>query len=777
MNKLLRLALVQNMNRIFSARVYGFGLAVVIMLGGLIAAASPAAAQNFTFSNVQVEGNQRIETPTILTYLGFGPGESVSAGAVNDAAQNIRATGLFESVDVVPQGNTLVIRVVEFPTVNQISFEGNNRIGDDELAAVVRSEIRRVYSPVQAEADTAAITRVYADAGRVNAMVVPRIIERSENRVDLVFEIFEGGLSEVERIGFVGNRAFSERRLRRVLETKQAGLLRLIVSRDTFIADRVAFDQQVLTDFYQSRGYVDFQVQNVDVALTRERDAYLITFNVQEGQKFEFGNISVSSEVTGADTLDYENALKLRTGVTYSPELIDRDIARLERLALRQGLNFVRVDPRVTRNDRTLTLDVEFVLVNGPRVFIERIDIEGNNTTLDRVVRARFDVVEGDPFNPRQIRESAERIRALGYFSTADVDAREGSSPDQVVIDVDVVEAPTGSLSFGGNFSTDNGLGAVAGFSQTNFLGRGQSVSLNLAAGADNQAIGFSFTEPRLLGRDLALGLDLNFSRSDSEDRSSNFNTNVFSFRPRLAFPVSENGRLTVFYEFDSTELTDVSSDLSPFIIDDDGTVNTNSLGYVYSFDTRRTGLNPTAGVLFRFGQQFAVGDNTYIETTAEITGQRQVLSEEVTLRATLEGGHLEFLDGESRITDRFFLGSRVFRGFDSGGIGPRDANTGDALGGNSFAVLRLEAEFPLGLPEEYGITGGVFFDYGSVWDIGRSTGGDVLFDDFTTRAIVGASIFWNTPIGPLRFNFTEPVDVRSEDETRNFDVTISTSF
>ena len=287
-----------------------------------IGLATPVLAQNFNFSNVSVEGNQRIETATILTYLDFSQGETVTPGQLNDAAQRIRATGLFESVNVVPRGGTLVIEVQEFPTVNQITFEGNSRIRDNELAAVVRTQPRRVYSPVQAEEDTAAITQVYADQGRINATVTPRIIERSDNRVDLVFEVFEGGLTEVERISFVGNRTFGENRLRRVLETKQAGLLRALIGRDTFIADRVAFDQQVLTDFYQSRGFVDFEVQNVDVSLTRERDAYLITFNVQEGQKFEFGNISASSEVTGADPLDYENALKLRDGVTYSPALI-----------------------------------------------------------------------------------------------------------------------------------------------------------------------------------------------------------------------------------------------------------------------------------------------------------------------------------------------------------------------------------------------------------------------------------------------------------------------
>ncbi|HCP82143.1 MAG TPA: outer membrane protein assembly factor BamA [Octadecabacter sp.] len=748
-----------------------------ILVSGMLAVATPVTAQNFNFSNVSVEGNQRIEASTILTYLGFGQGEAVTAGALNDAAQRIRATGLFETVDVVPQGRTLVIRVEEFPTVNRITFEGNSRVRDAELGAVVRSQPRRVYSPSQAEADTAAITQVYADQGRINATVSPRIIERSDNRVDLVFEVFEGGLTEVERISFVGNRAYGESRLRRVLETKQAGILRAVIGRDTYIADRVAFDQQVLTDFYQSRGYVDFQVQNVDVSLTRERDAYLITFNVQEGQQFEFGNVSVSSEVTDADPADYENALRLRTGVTYSPELIERDIARLERLAIQQGLNFVRVDPRITRNDRTLTLDVEFVLVNGPRIFVERIDIEGNNTTLDRVIRSRFDVVEGDPFNPRQIRESAERIRALGYFGNADVDAREGSSPDQVVIDVDVTEAPTGSLSFGGNFSSDNGFSLLAKFSQRNFLGRGQSLNFNFQGGEESQVLSFGFTEPRLLGRDLSFGINASYQSTDNQNALYDTTTGLFS--PRIGFPVSENGRLVLYYAYDYTDITDVST-TSAFIVADgaEGAVATNSLGYNYSYDTRRTGLNPNAGVLVRFGQEFGVGDSTFIETTAEITAQTLVLSEEVTLRATLEGGYLSYSDGDSRITDRYFLSSRTMRGFQPGGIGPRDAVTDDALGGNAFAVARLEAEFPLGLPEEYGISGGLFLDYGSVWDVGNGANAtNTLYNDFTPRTVAGASLFWDTPIGPLRFNYTEPLDVQANDETKSFDVTISTDF
>ncbi|MEJ6509253.1 MAG: outer membrane protein assembly factor BamA, partial [Octadecabacter sp.] len=411
------------------------------------------------------------------------------------------------------------------------------------------------------------------------------------------------------------------------------------------------------------------------------------------------------------------------------------------------------------------------------------IDIEGNNTTLDRVVRSRFDVVDGDPFNPRQVRESAARIRALGYFTNADVDAREGSSPDQVVIDVDVTEGPTGSLSIGGNFSSDNGFSLLARFNQRNFLGRGQALSFVLQGGADNQQFSFGFTEPRLMGRDLSFGFDASYLLTDNQD--ANFDTTEATFRPRIGFPVSENGRVSLYYAYDYVDIRDIdptgvgtSAGISQLIADDEGSVGTSSLGYSYSFDTRRTGLNPNAGVLFQFGQEFGFGESTYIETTALITGQTRVLNEEVTLRATLEGGLIDYTKGESRVTDRYFLGSRTMRGFEPSGIGPRDATTGDALGGNAYAVARLEAEFPLGLPEEYGLSGGMFLDYGAVSDIGRSAGAyKVEYNDFTPRTIIGLSIFWDTPVGPLRFNFTEPLDVQPNDVTKRFDVTISTEF
>jgi outer membrane protein insertion porin family len=750
---------------------------VVILLSGMSGLATEATAQSFRFGSVNIEGNQRVEDGTILSFAGISRGETLSAGELNAAAQRIRNSGLFQSVDISPSGGTLNITVVEFPTINRINVEGNSDVRDAELLSVVQSQPRRVYSPAQAERDVAAITEVYASQGRINASVTPRIIARADNRVDLIFEVNEAGVTEIERISFVGNRSYSEWRLRRVLETKQAGILRNLITRDTFSADRIEFDRRVLTDFYQSRGYADFVVQNVDVALTRERDAYLVTFNVQEGQLFTFGDVTLTSTVPGVDIALFQAALRTYTGATYSPTSIETDIARLERLAIQQGLRFVQVDPRITRDDRNLKLNVEFALVPGDRIFVERIDIEGNSTTLDRVVRNQFRTVEGDPFNPREIRESAERIRALGFFANAEVNAREGSSPDQVIVDVDVTEQPTGSLSFGANYNTDVGIGLLASYKQRNFLGRGQALNFQLSTAQTNRLLTFDFSEPQFLDRDLRFGFNLSYRTTDNENAL--YDTETFRFSPSFNFPISENGRLSLFYAAEYTDLTDVTATASAVIQNEAtaGGIWTNSLGYTYSYDTRRTGLDPTSGVLLRFGQEFGFGESDFIKTSALASAETRILNEEITLRATLEGGFLDYSNNDSRVTDRYFLGSRIMRGFQAGGIGPRDALTGDALGGNTFAVARLEAEFPLGLPEEYGITGGAFIDYGSVWDVGNTFGQDVLYNDFTPRGVAGLSVFWTTPLGPLRFNFTEAFQAESQDVTKAFDVTISTSF
>lgn len=758
-------------------------LATAMVCTGLPDAAS---AQNYRFNTVQIDGNQRIEDGTILTYAGIARGQSVSAGQLNSAYQAILGSGLFETVELVPQGNKLVIKVTEYPTISRISFEGNRRLKDDALSAAVESQERRVFSPTAAERDAANIAEAYSQQGRLAARVTPRIIRRSDNRVDLVFEIFEGGVTEIERIGFVGNRAYSDSRLRRVLETKQAGLLRALFKSDTFVEDRVEFDKQVLRDFYFSRGYVDFRTTGVNAELAEERDGFFMTFNVQEGQQFRFGEITTSSDLAEVDADEFLAALKVKSGGIYSPTIVENNIARLERLAIRKGYDFVRVEPRINRNDRDLSLDVEFALVRGPRVFVERIDIEGNTTTLDRVVRSRFRVAEGDPFNPREIRESAERIRALGYFGNADVQARQGSTPDQVIVDVEVEEASTGSLSFGGTYSTNGGLGLVVEFTEKNFLGRGQSLNLSIAGGEDNKIYGLKFSEPTLLGRDLQFDLDVGYKETENE--YATYDTTTLRFSPGFTFPVSENGRLNLYYKAQQNEMissggttgTVVSAEIA------DGSVIDSSLGYNYSYDTRRAGLNPNAGVLFTFGQEFAGvgGDTTFVKTQAKVLAQTKILNEEVTLRASLEGGAMNYTKGDSRSVDRYQIGNGVMRGFEPDGIGPREYNVGtgvnDALGGNLFVVAKFEAEFPLGLPEELGIRGGLFYDIGTVWDIGNTRGAaasDIYYDDFNLRHVIGVSVFWKTPVGPLRLNFSKALQKEALDQEQTFNLTISSQF
>ncbi len=764
-------------------RHYLIGFFILITALFLLLPAA-ATAQNYQFSTISVEGNQRIESSAIETYAGIKRGQTVNAGELNSAYQRVLASGLFESVELTPRGGTLAIKVVEYPTINLVRFEGNARLKDEALYGIIESEPRRVLNPTIAERDATNIATAYAQAGRLSARITPRIIRRSDNRADLIFEIFEGGVVEVERVSFVGNEEFSDRRLRRVLGTKQAGILRRLIQQDTFVVDRVEFDKQVLRDFYLSRGYVDFRTVGVNAELARERDGYFVSFNIQEGQQFKFGQITATSEIAAADPEEYLDALKIKPGVVYTPSLVESSIARLENLAIKQGLDFVRVDPRITRNERDLTLDVEFAIVRGPRIFIERIDIEGNTTTLDRVIRHQFRAVEGDPFNPREIRESAERIRALGFFENAEVNAREGSSPDSVVVDVDVVEQPTGSLSFGGTYSTNDGIGLVVRFAETNFLGRGQALSLSFSTASEINDYVFSFTEPAFLGRDLAAGFRLSFQEADTDE--VRFANTVGEFRPSIEFPVSDYGRLNLRYTAQNVEMEiDSSEAIAGSIIDAEAArsdIWKSSLGYTYTYDTRRKGLDVNRGILLELSQDFGGlgGDYEFIRTSGKAVAETRVFHEEITLRASLEGGALYSPNKDSRVNDRFNIRSQQMRGFEPYGIGPREigvsATQDDALGGNYFAVARFEAEFPLGLPEEYGIDGGIFFDIGSVWGLDQ-TSANVLYEDFSLRQVIGFSLFWETPVGPMRFNFSKALKKEQFDKEQNFDFTLEARF
>ena len=742
-------------------------------------------AQSFQISSVAIDGNRRIETATIRSFTGIEVGAFMSISEVNEAVQRVRGSDLFESVTADITGSELKITVVEFPTVNLVAFEGNDRLGEGQLKALVRTVSRRVYSVSQVRDDANSIAAAYANQGRISASVEPRIIRRSDNRVDVVFEIIEGAVVEIERISFVGNRTFSDSRLRRILNTKQAGFLRLFIQRDTFIEDRIEFDKRVLKDFYNSRGYVDFRTLSVNSELSKTRDSFFVTFQVQEGQQFSFGKITTSSDLSNVVAEEFARAIKTVEGKVYTPDAVENTIARMERQALELGLDFVRVEPRVTRNNAELTLDVDYVLSRGPRVFVERIDIAGNTTTLDRVIRRQFKIVEGDALNPREIRASAERIRSLGFFGATDVTTREGSAPNQIVVNVAVMEKPTGSLKFGANYNSANGVGLVASFREANFLGRGQDIGVAINTTSNTQTLRFSFKEPAISNRDLSLNSTFNYQKTDANN--AKYDTDTFELSSVLGFPVSKTGLVGVKGFYESELLTDVTTNSE--IIKAEAAQGRRSnfgLGYDYSFDNRRTGLNPKAGTFLRFSQDFALsGSDRFVRTNLKWGGEAYMRKEDLKLSAVLETGALTFSGGStSRVTDRYFLSSNLFRGFAAGGLGPREVGSNDALAGNYYAVARFETQFPKGLPEEYGIDFGAFVDVGSVWGLGSGSinaatagGTSVEYDGFTLRAVVGFTIFWTTPIGPLRFNFTDAVKKAPNDVEQSFDLTISTLF
>ncbi|MEO0911764.1 MAG: outer membrane protein assembly factor BamA, partial [Pseudomonadota bacterium] len=550
--------------------------------------ATAADAQSARFTRIDVVGNERIEADTIRVFSGIEPGEVVTPADINAGVQRLFDTGLFEDVQITPRAGVLVITVLENPTINIINFEGNRRLDDDILRAVISLQPRRAYSRAGAEADAQAIIDLYAQSGRFSAQVTPKLIRLDDNRVNLVYEIFEGGVTEVQRISFVGNNVYSDRRLRRVVETGQAGLLSFVFSNDTYDQDRLELDKQLLREFYLNRGYVDFEVRSATAELSRERNGFFISFTLFEGEQYSFGETFVSTQAPGLNPSEFEGLIDLRPGQTYSAKRVERVIERLAFLAGQKGFAFVEVAPRVTRNEETRTIDIEFELLEGPRVFIERIDVRGNTQTLDRVIRRQFRVVEGDAFNRREVQRAEDRIRALRYFDSVETTVREGSGSDRAVVVVDVEEAPTGSLSFGATFAQEEGIAGTVSLTERNFLGRGQRVALDVARGNDINTFSFSFTEPALFDQDLSVGFQAFYRERDFDE--SSLQTRNIGFVPQISFPLSEDSRLALRARISLDRLEGGDPDTtSPILIREEGEDLTTSIGFVYTLDRRNS--------------------------------------------------------------------------------------------------------------------------------------------------------------------------------------------
>jgi outer membrane protein insertion porin family len=770
-------------------------IVLVVFLAALLPSPLTLAQGTAVFSRVDVAGNQRIEADTIRVFAGIEAGQPVSPEQLNLAVRRLFETGLFEDVTVMPEAGRLLITVVENPTINQIAFEGNDSLDDEELLEAIELRPRLAYSVAAAEADAQRIIDAYRAQGRYAASVTPVIIRQPDNRVDLVFEIFEGRVTSVQSISFTGNQVFSDRRLRRVIQTNQSNWLSFILGNVTYDADRLELDRELLRQFYLERGFLDFRVLSATSELTRERGGFFLAFTLYEGPRFNYGEVSVSSAIPGLNAADFEPLLaQVATRGVYNQRQVDRVVERMVYQAGQAGYAFVEIRPQLTRNEAARTVDINFQLVEGERVFVERIDISGNTRTLDRVIRRQFRLVEGDAFNAREVREAEDRINGLGYFQTATVSVREGSTPGRALVLVEVEEQPTGSLTLGGAYSTTEGFTAQIGLTERNFLGRGQTVSATISASTQFGNFEFGFFEPALFDRDLLAGFNIYYRERDFEEQS--FQTSNVGFEPRLGFPLSENGRLTLRYRLSRDDIYNVLADTSQIIIREQGAKITSALAFTYAYDRRNSVVDPTAGFILQLNQEFAGlgGDVTHSKTQATARAYTSFFEEDLVLSAEVEGGYLTSQDG-TRITDRFTAGGDSFRGFARNGIGPRDFCGGggdqviclpdqqpfevdDALGGNYYSVLRLDASFPLGLPDEYGIYGGVFADVGSLWGLDDTAGsmGEVD-DDFHIRSSVGVSLFVDTRFAPLRFNYAIPLEREDYDVVERFRFSLQTRF
>ena len=742
------------------------------------------SAETLQITSVVVEGNTRISDNAILNYSRLETGKDLSSEELKIAYSKVYDTGLFKNVEFKKNGSELIIFVEEYPTLNSITFEGNRGFTDDRLSSILKLKVRFALKPEVLEQDLNNLTAVYKNSGRITARINPKIIELSDNRVNLIFEIYEGNIAEIEKISFVGNRSFSDRRLRRVLDSKQAGFLRKIISRDTLIDERILLDRKLLTEFYQSRGFVDFRIINVSSQLSEEKDGFFISYNLTEGPRYTFGKVNLVSEVTGISSDSLRGLIDSKSGQIYSPMAIQDEVSRMGEYLQKKGINFVNISPKVQKNLNNLTIDIEFLISKGSPVFVERIDIIGNVATADRVIRRQFSLVEGDPFNPRQIRAATERIRALDLFSDVTVAITPGTTDSDVIVQVEVEEKPTGMLSFGAGYSSDTGLGGLIEYAEQNFLGRGQKLSFSIRTGTSDQLYELSFFEPMFLRNEFGLGFDLSFK--DTNQQNASYDTNLTKFKPYIVYPLGETAKLKLEYSILQTHLSNPSG-VGALITEEvnAGKLTNSSFGYELTNDSRLQRAGPKNGALLKIGQKFSGlgGDKTGVRTTLLAAAQREAFNEEVRFTAAFEAGLLTYSKGNSRVTDRFYLNSRKMRGFKPDGLGPRECSNrvctsgnNDALGGENFAVLRLEAAFPLGLPEEYGLSGGFFYDIGNLWSLSQ-TNNDVLYKSGSWRQALGASIFWTTPIGPLRFNFTEVLEKEVYDKDETFDLTISTRF
>ncbi len=752
------------------------------------ASAQDAGGQSsLEIARIQVEGNQRVEAETVRSYMTIREGQEVTAKDIDTSLKTLFGTGLFADVSIRQSGRDLIVTVVENPIINRVAFEGNYRIDDDDLSAETELKPRVVFTRARVQSDLQRIIELYRRKGNFAAAIEPKIIQLPQNRVDLVYEISEGPETGVSSIKFVGNKAFSDSELRGEIATAESAWWKFLSTNDNYDPDRLTFDRELLRRFYLINGYADFRVLSSVAEMAPDGSEFFITFTVEEGELYTFGEIDVQTELARLDTDELRKLVPIEAGDQYDASKIDDAVDALTFAAGTEGYAFSDVRPRVRRDREERKINITFRIDEGPRVYVERINVNGNVRTLDRVIRRELRLAEGDAFNRVLLSRSRDRIRSLGLFARVEVTEEPGSQEDLTVINVDVEETSTGELSIGAGFSSDTGIIGDLAIIERNLLGRGQFLRLRLSLSGDRQQIDLRFTEPYFMGRNLSAGIDLFGTESDFQDESGfDFQQTGIGFR--FGFPMSEFSSLQLRTSYVREEIKNVASNASISVQASEGKADAHLLGYTYSLDQRNDPEKPTGGYTFFFEQDLGtpLGDTTFLESELGAAIYYGI-NEDFIASLRVDAGYIFGYNGDDvRLNNRFFKGGSSFRGFEPSGVGPRDTITDDALGANAFAIGSAQLTVPLFLPEELGITGAVFSDFGVV---GLNDEDDRFFlingaivrsdiqDDLAFRASGGFSLFWESPFGPVRVDLAEAFLKQDYDKEQFFRFSAGTSF
>src|SRR6266852_5536711 len=749
-------------------RVRGGMLAALIMLATPVAAtlvASPAFAQ--AVSSIQVEGNRRVEVETIRSYFKPGPGGRLDQARIDDGLKALIETGLFQDVRISQPGGRLVVTVVENPVIGRIAFEGNKKVKDEQLTAEIQSKPRGTLSRPMVQSDAQRIAEIYRRSGRYDVRVNPEIIEQPNNRVDLIFTITEGGKTGVKSIEFIGNAAYSSYRLRDVIKTRESNLLSFLGGADVYDPDRVEADRDLIRRYYLKHGFADVQVVAALTEYDPERKGFLVTFKIEEGQQYRVASVDFRSSIATLDPNALRSFSRVYVGSLYNAEALEKSVEEMQIEASRRGYAFAIVRPRGDRNFETHTVSIVFAVDEGPRTYIERINVRGNTRTRDYVIRREFDISEGDAYNRALVDRAERRLKNLDFFKSVKITTEPGSSSDRVILVVDLEEKSTGDFSVSGGYSTTDGALGEVSISERNFLGRGLFAKASVSYGQYSRGISLSFVEPYLLDYRVALGLDVSW-RQQLANSYISYGTKTLGFSPRLGFALREDLSLQVRYSIyqqkislpsylancnnnpgnsllafnpspafaaSQTPTIDLSSTNGLGCYRDgeaslpvrkelqSGKTLTSAVGYSLNYNTLDNNKNPTDGLLIDFKQDFAGlgGDVRYLKSAVDAKYYTPLVADIVGL-IHVQGGILNSVGNkELRMLDQFQMGPNLVRGFAPNGIGPRDINpfgTMDALGGTKYWGASYELQMPFWfLPKEVGLKGAVYADAGGLSD------------------------------------------------------------